>query len=264
MKSKFFVLSGGAILCGILLLSCGKHIIKIAPTASEQFDIAKTELDKKHYLSAIEDFQKVIFNYPGSNIIDTAQYFLAMAYYENEDYELAGVEFSRLSSNYPRSEYVDDAQYMAGVCYFKNTPAHYGLDQEDLKKAITAMEDFIVENPDSPLIEDARRVILEARTRMARKDYESAYLYFKLEDFKAAEIYFQLVIDDYTDTEYGARALFNMAEISYKQKKYPEALEKFNNFLTVYPANQLVPKAKSFVEKISRKLNTANASVPSK
>jgi outer membrane protein assembly factor BamD len=264
LKSKFLMLSGGAILCGILLLSCGKHIARIAPTAREQFDIAKIDFDKKHYLPAIEGFQKVIFNYPGSNLIDTAQYFLALSYFENEEYELAGVEFSRLVSNYPRSEYVDDAQYMAGVCYFKNTPSHYGLDQEDSKKAIAAMEDFIVENPDSPLIDEARKVILEARTRLARKDYENAYLYFKLEDFKAAEIYFQLVIDNYTDTEYGAKALFKVAEIYYKQKKYPEALEKFNSFLTVYPADRLVPKARTFVEKISLKLNTANASVPSK
>lgn len=259
MKPHYFV-AATLIIVSILLQACGAPGVKTAPTASEQFALAKKEYDKKHYLKAIDGFQKVIFNFPGVTMVDTAQYYLAMSYYENEEYELASAEFNRLNTNYPHSDFVDDAQYMAGVCYFKNTPQNYALDQEDMKRAVTAMEDFITDNPDSPLITDARNIILQARTKLARKEFENGALYFKLDDYQAASIYFQLVIDEYTDTEYASKALFKLAESAYKQEKYLDSQAKFNSFISLYPSDTMVPRAKEYLEKTSQKLNTANAS----
>jgi outer membrane protein assembly factor BamD len=243
-----------------IVLSCSSPGVKNAATAEEQFLLAKKELDKKHYLRAIEGFQKAVFNFPGATVVDTAQYYLALSYYENKEYELAAAEFQRLTINYPQSDYTDDAKYYSGLCYFRNTPGNYALDQEDLKQAIAAMEDFIIDSPDSPLLEDAKNIILQAKTELAHKEYENGILYFKLEDYRAALIYFQMVIDDYTDTEYATKAIFKMAEIAYKQKKYIEAQEKYNNFLTLYPSDKLAPKAKEHLAKIAQKLNDANAS----
>jgi outer membrane protein assembly factor BamD len=247
-----------------LIASCGAPGIKTAANAEEQFALAKKEYDKKRYLKAIEGFQKTIFNFPGASSVDTAQYYLAMSYYENEDFELAAVEFNRLIANYPQSEFIDDAQYMGGVCYFRNTPKHYALDQEDIKRAISAMEDFIVDNPDSPLLDDARNIILMAKTRLAHKEYENGLLYYKMSAYQAAAIYFQLVIDSYTETEYAPKALFKLAEANYKQGKYLEAQEKFNNFIVLYPSDPQLSKAREYLEKLASKLNTANVSAIAK
>jgi outer membrane protein assembly factor BamD len=260
LKSKAVIIIVGAVISMVYFLGCGSPGIKTAPTAQGQFALAKKEYDKKHYLSAIEGFRKVIFNFPGATMVDTAQFYLAMAYYENEDYELASVEFNRLASNYPKSSYVDDGEYLAGVCYFKNTPENYALDQDELKKAITIMEDFIAENPDSPLVTDAKQIILAARSRLARKEYENGALYFKVADYRAAEIYFQLVIDEYTDTEYAAKALFKLAESSFKLKDYTKASDRFNNFISVYSGNEMIPDANEYLKKIEHKQKMDNAS----
>jgi outer membrane protein assembly factor BamD len=248
-------------LIGLLLAvaGCGQPVIRQAPTAGEQFQLAKKEFDKKHWLTAAEGFQKVIFNFPGATIVDTAQYYLGVSYFENKDYELAAVEFKRLMTNYPQSSYYDEAQFMTGLSYLKNSPGHYALDQEDLKLAVEALEDFIIDNPDSPFVENAQKAISEARTKLARKQYEAGLLYFKMYDYKAARIYFQYVVDDYTGTDYAALALFRLSEILYKESKLADALEKFNNFIAVYPNNELVPRAKEYVEKITVQLETANA-----
>lgn len=239
---------------------CGGGPKYAGSTADEQFRHAKKEYDKGHYLNAIDLFQRVLFNFPGATVVDTAQYYLAHSYYGNKEYELAAVEFSRLLTNYPRSPFIDNAQYMVGVCYLKNTPKHYGLDQEDLKKSMDALEDFIIDNPDSPLIEDAKKSILEARTKLARKAYSNGMTYLKMYSYKAARIYFQMVIDDYTDTEYASRALFKIAESYFKEKKYSEAEGKFGNFLTLYPDNEWIPKAREYLEEISYWLSIQNAS----
>lgn len=239
---------------------CGKPVVKLEANAEDQFAKAKVEYDKKHWLKSIEGFQKVIFNFPGADIVDTAQYYLAMSYYSNKDYELGAVEFRRLMTNYPQSAYYDESQFMTGVCYLKNTPESYALDQEDLKKAIQQLQDFIMDNPDSPLAEQARQSINEGMTKLAHKEYENGMLYFRLYQYESARIYFQYVIDTYTGTSYAAASLYRLAEISFKKTEYSEALVKFNNFITVYPENELVPKAEKYIQEINRLLETSDVS----
>ena len=244
----------------LVLAGCGKPGLKMVGSAQDQFALAKREFDKKHWLKAVEGFQRVIFNFPGATIVDTAQYYLATSYFENKDYELAAVEYQRLISNYPMSSYLDEAQYMTGVSYLENTPGHYAHDQEDMKRAIQTLQDFILDHPDSPLVEDAKKAILDGQSKLARKEYENGMLYFKMYDVRAAEIYFQYVVDNYTNTKYAALSLFKLSELEYKKGKYAEALDKFNNFIKVYPGSDLVPKANEYIDKITHQLETVSAS----
>ncbi len=260
MKTFHLFIWAGVILSMALYLGCGTPSVQTATNAYAQFNIAKKEYDKKHYLNAIQGFQRVVFNFPGATIVDTAQYYLAMSYYDNEEYELAAVEFNRLMTNYPQSAFADDAQFLTGVCLYKSTPKHYGLDQEELTKAIQALEDFITDNPESPRLDEARAVINEARTRLSKKQYENGLLYWKMSNYDAAGVYFQLVIDDYTDTEFAPKALFKLAEILYKQAKYTDAIAKFNSFISIYPSDKLVPEAHKLIELISQKTDSANVS----
>jgi outer membrane protein assembly factor BamD len=242
----------------MLAIGCGSKNRGVILDAEDQFARAKKLYDNEKYFKAIGEFQKVIFNYPGATLIDSALYYLAMSYFGDKDYELAAVEFRRLSSSYPQSDFRDGAQYMAAVCFLKNSPKHYALDQEDLKRGIGLLEEFIIDNPDSPWMEDARQSIQEGYAKLAQKTFESGMLYFRMYDFRAAEIYFQYVIDNYTDTEYAAQALFKMSEMSYRMKKYEEALTRFNNFTAIYPSNELVTRANEYIDEITRYLETGS------
>ncbi|UCD16883.1 MAG: outer membrane protein assembly factor BamD [Candidatus Zixiibacteriota bacterium] len=241
-----------------LLTGCGGSALKAPESARDQFEKGMRAFEKKKYMRAVEEFQVLVYNFPGTDFIDSAQYYLALSYYGDRDYELAAVEFRRLVNSYPRSEFADDAQFMAGVCYYENTPGHYGLDQEDLKRAINALSDFTLDNPDSPLVEQAEQIILKARSKLAKKEYRNGFLYLKMLDYQAAKIYFQYVIDEYTDTEYAARSLFKLAEIDYKMKDFSAASEKFNQFVNIYNDSELISRANEYLEKISIKLETSN------
>jgi outer membrane protein assembly factor BamD len=259
LKAKFFI-TALILLVVFLSAGCGGPRLNPYATAQEQFAQAKKEFDKEHYLKAIEGFQRIIFNFPGATVVDTAQYYLGMSYLGNKEYELAAVEFKRLLTNYPMSAYADQAQYLAGLCFYKNTPKNYALDQEDLKKAIQVMEDFILENPDSPLVEKARADIRDGYNKLAHKEYENGLLYFKMYDYKAAKIYFQYVIDNYIDTDYAPLALFKLSEADYKLSEFDEALEKFSQFKVLYPEHKLIPEADKFIGKIAHQMETVDAS----
>lgn len=242
----------------IYIAGCGSGItMKNYNTAEEQFAHSMEAYQSRHYLKAIDGFQKVVYNFSGASIVDSAQYYMAMAYYQDKEYFLAASEFERLVNNYPGSQFVDDAQYMSGLCYFKSSPKHYGLDQEELLKAIDLLNDFITDNPSSELVPDARETIRLGQERLARKEFESGRMYFRLSNYPSAKIYFQAVIDEYTATEYAGRSLFYLADIEYKTKKYDDAKQKFQSFLVIYPEHELAEKARNKIAEIDKKFAKA-------
>lgn len=227
-----------------LALGCGGRKTKPVLSAQQAYTIGKDKYDHKKYLKAIESFQQVIYNYPGDPIVDTAQYFLALAYFGNKDYALASVEFNRLVLNYPASPYAVQSQFMRAVCTYEATPRNSGLDQSDLPEAISQLEDFIVEHPESELVPDANKYLTLARNREAKRFYTSAVVYTRMGASEAAKIYYQKVIDDYTSSEYAPMATYNIAEEEMNMKAYDEARRRFENFVVVYSNHQLALKAK--------------------
>ncbi len=243
----------GLCLFSITLVSCGGKQSLNTLTSQELFNLGKEKYDKKKFLKAIEHFQVLVYNYPGESIVDTAQYYLALSYFGDKSYELAKVEFNRLAINYPASTYAEDAIFMKAVCLYEGTPKHFGLDQSDLYIAIRQFEEFIIDFPESNVIGEAKRYLLEAHTRLARKHYNSAIVYDRIGTYKAAEIYFQKVVDEYTNTEYAPLATYGLAEMEYKLKNYEVAREKFSDFIIVFKDHILIEKAKEYIEKAAFK-----------
>lgn len=211
--------------------------------ARELFTQAKAKYDQHKYASAIELFQTVVYNYPGETIIDTAQYYLALAYFGNQEYALAGTEFNRYLINYPTSAYAANAQFMKAVSAFEDTPKSSGLDQTELDDVIRQLKDFITDHPESEVLSDARKYLAAAEERLAEKYYNGGITYSRLGAADAAKIYFQKVIDEYTDSKYAPMASFNIAVEEMHLKHYDEARKRFETFRTVFPNHPLAAKA---------------------
>ncbi len=227
----------------LLATGCGGSKSLSRMTARELFEAGRAAYEKEKYLKAIETLENCVYNYPGETIVDTAQYFLALAYFGSGEYEVAQVEFNRLALNYPASAYFENAIFMRAVCHFESTPSHYGLDQADLHTAIQEFEDFTIDFPESDVAPDARKYLLVARTRLARKSYESGVVYDRIGAYKAARVYFQGVIDDYTDTEFAPLATYQYACMDLKLDDFDAARGKFESFFAVFPDHELAPQA---------------------
>ncbi len=236
------------VILAIMALGCGGSMPLTNMTARELFDAGKEKYDNGKYYKATEYFQSIVYNYPAESIIDTAQYYLGLAYYGDEDYELAQTEFNRLVLNYPSSVYFESAMLLRAVCAYESAPDHYGLDQSELEQAIKLLDDFIIDFPESEYVADARKYLLEARTRMARKYYSSAVVYTRMRAHAAALVYYQIVIDDYTDTEFGPGAVYGYAETEFHMGEYDEARTRFETFRTIYPEHELSERAFKMAE----------------
>ena len=79
-------------------------------------------------------------------------------------------------------------------------------DQEKTKQALEQLQMFIEDFPQSGFIKDAEESIKELRYKLAKKEYEVARLYLKLEEYESAIIYFRSVLNNYYDTEFSDEA----------------------------------------------------------
>lgn len=213
----------GSLLC---LVACGASQQTTPQTAESEYQKGLKELKKHHCLKAAEVFQRVVTSWPGSDIVDDAQYHLGEAHLCAKEYTEAIFEYERLIREYRNSPYVDDAALKIGICYYKES-LPVPLDQKDTYNAIDHLTRFLEDYPESPLCGDARQYLRLAQTKLAEKTYRTAEFYKSRGDDESALIYYQEAIARYGETTWAPYAAFGTGEIFLQQGKGAEALQMF-------------------------------------
>jgi outer membrane protein assembly factor BamD len=235
----------------IVISGCGKKPRSVLP-AAEQFARARELYDRGKYYKAQLDFENLIYTYPGNTVIDTAEYYLGMCYYQQKDYGLAAGEFKRLLNAYPNSDFADDAQYYIAMSHYRMSPK-YSLDQVETHLAIQEFNKLISEFMLSQYVKDAREKVAELENKLARKSFNAGKLYLKLGNYKAALTYFAFVRDNYPATDWAIQSFYYSGETQFKMKNYTEAKDTMEKFILGFSDHKLAPKAKEKLEKIARK-----------
>ena len=200
------------ILLGIYLLyNCGGVKPQPGWTASQYFKYAMEIFNDEDYFKAANEFTVIVLRYPGSSVADSAQFFLGECHYNMDEYIIAAAEYEKLINYMSNSPLVPMAQYKMAESYYELSPRP-SLDQEYTEKAIREYQAFIEENPSHELREDAERKMLEMRSKLAEKTWKSGEIYRKMRKFRAAIIYFDMVLDKYYDTEWADKAMFGKIE----------------------------------------------------
>lgn len=250
MLNKF-----AALILILLMIAAGcSSVGKInKDNAEDQYATAKKLYDEGKYYHAAEAFRLMIFNFSGVSYIDSVQYYLGMCYFSDEDYILAVSEFKRLARNFPYSPLADDAQLKVGECYYMNAPDNVGLDQTDTYAAISELENFIEDYPNSSLLQEATGLLDKCRARIAQKTYKNGEQYYKMGNYRSARIYLERVVTDFTSEEWRGCALYKLAEIDAKEEKYEDAAAKLSNLITTFPGHKWEEDAQELLQEVQTK-----------
>jgi len=166
--------------------------------------------------------------------VDDAQYYLGMCKFERGEYIIAAYEFSKLIKNMPASDFVPKAQFMLAETYYELSP-NYNLDQKYTKKAIEEYQAFIDFFPLNEKVAEAEQKIIELNNKLARKDYDIAVIYEKMDYYTAALKYFDGVIETYHDTRYAPQAMYRKIQLLMDREREDEALTEMKKFIKQYP-----------------------------
>ena len=239
-------------LFSILLFGCSGALDTSNMSADDRLAHAMKLYNDESYEDAIKEFEPIVMQFPGHAVVDKAQYYLGMSHFNRKEYILAAYEFSKLINNMAASKLLPDAQYMLGECYYQLSP-DFSLDQKYTKKSIQEFQSFTDFFPAHEKIKTAEARIAELNDKLAYKEYNSAYIYERLEYYNAALYYYNNVVETYHDSKYAPEALYKRINILVMRDKKKEALKDISKFIDRYPDSKDYPK----VEEMKKSLEKA-------
>ncbi len=216
MYNHFFKLLVTAIFISIVF-SCTKKLNLEDVGFDKSYKIAKKKYENENYIEAIQDFNIILLNYGGERGIDSVQYLLASSHFELQEYFSSSYEFNKLSESFPESKLTEESYFNAAMCYYKLSPP-YSLDQAETFRAISKFQNYLDLYTSGKFNKRSNELITELREKLARKEYEAGVLYIKMDQPRAAKVYFNEVISNYYDTTYYKMSLQSLAEVAKMMK----------------------------------------------
>ena len=184
--------------------------------------------EEEKYVKASQQFNIIVERASHTDLGDDALFFLAESYFLNEDYDLALIEFEKLVSRMGFSPYIEKSRWRICETLMLLSPNFYH-DQDSSIKAITQIQEFLDDFPNSEYSKDADKLINELRTRLAEKNMETGKLYIKLKAYDSAITSYEIVVNEYYDTKFFNDANMEIIRCLVLLKKSDEAKQFLAN-----------------------------------
>lgn len=260
MKLRIFIV----LIVLVLVSSCGEYekLLK-----SSDFDLkkakAKEYFDAGQYVKSSELLTQILPRYRASTEAEDLNWMNAQSYYGMKDYYMAGSYFKSFVDQFPFGVHAEEANFMAAMCDYKISPRPE-LDQENTQNAIEGFKIFITRFPNSPKVEESKKLITELEENLVEKSYLSAKLYYEMKQYKAAVVALNNSLKEYSNTKYREEmmflklnSLFLYAEKSFaiKQKeRYQATLDDYYSFMEEFPKSEYSKDVNNIFQKTNKYL----------
>lgn len=242
-KVKVFALT---VLALVSLAGCKSYYESLFRTNDiyERFKGAKDYYNRGKYHKSAALFESMILLSQGTELEDSVQYFNAMSNYRYGDYITAEQNFAKFLEVFPRSSFAEEAKFLRIKCLYEGT-YRWELDQVPTQKAMATIAEFMYDNPQSQYYNICKAMMEEFSERLDRKAYESAKMYYTMDDYKAAHYALKGVLRDNADNRYREQILYYTAMSSYKyalnsvkekqKERYMTFIDDYYNFIGEFP-----------------------------
>lgn len=183
------------------------------------------------YVKSAALFESLSVLTDGTPRNDTVLYYWGLSNYMYRDYYTAETNFDRFIEVYPSSPFTADARFLRIDCLFRST-LRYELDQTPTYKAINAISEYVLEYPENNYMQECKDMLTQLNDRLDQKAYESARLYYKMEDYLASRVALRNVLKDDSENIYREDILYYIAMSSYKYASLSVPEKRRERYLT--------------------------------
>ena len=175
---RFFFLALGAML---LAASCKSQyeLLLNSNDADIKYDAAFKYFNEEKYQKAAALFESLSVLTNGTERDDTVRYYWGLSNYRASDYYTAETNFSDFVESFPRSPFASEARFLRLDCLYRST-LRYELDQAPTHNAINAINEYLLEHPETEHGQVCSEMLDDLNKRLDTKEYEVARLYYIL------------------------------------------------------------------------------------
>jgi outer membrane protein assembly factor BamD len=208
---------------------------------------AEAQLQRGQYEGARKDLQRLMNQYPESDLATTARLGTAKALYLEKKYDEARAEYQRFLELHPQHERADEALYYMGMAYFRSADSP-DRDQTYTKKALEEFRLLVKQMPDSQYVPDAQQRIEAARNKLAEKDLYVGRFYFDRGNYAAAAGRLQSLLGEYNRAGFDDEALYFLGESLWRLEQKDEARAVFLRLIQEESQSDWAPPAAARLE----------------
>lgn len=222
------------------------------------FERGTEALNKRRWLVAREYFRELMDTYPQSPHRADAKLGVGDTYLGEgsaEAYVLALNEFREFLAFYPTHDRASYAQFKLGMTHFYQMQSA-DRDQTETREAIRELTLFVERYPNSPIIEEGRTRLREARDRLSQYEYNVGYHYFRQKWYPGAVDRFKVLLE--RDPEFTRRdsVYFYLGETFMRVGRPAEALPYYDRLLQEFEQSEHLEEAQKRVEAIKAEMTT--------
>ena len=229
----------------------------------KKYALADSLYQKGKYKKALKLMEQLVPAYRGKPQGEKLAFIYANTFYELKDYFSSGYQFERFTQAYPQSDSTEIAFFKSAKSFY-NLSERYSLDQKETYKGMERLQGFINTYPDSEKRPEANTLISELRTKLEKKQFETARQYYRIEDYKAAIESFDNFVTDNPGTSYREQAFLYRLKAAYElainslpslvQERLMTAKGYYNSYMKYYKDTDLTKEATGINQKIEEKL----------
>lgn len=225
---------------------CGKEGFQIGHE-NPQMEIQKCLKlsDKKKFEEAVECLEVFKSRFPQSPYSTEAELSIGDTYFDKKEYLMAADSYKAFLTLHPTSPKADYATYRLGLSYFKESPKAIDRDQQYLDDAIKYLGAAVVAFPGSRYSESAKKDLLDAKTRLAKRSFYIGSFYFKTREYKASLQRFSDVVNLFPETDLVPEALYKLVLASGYLRRIDDAKTYYSKLSTSFPGSDWTKKAES-------------------
>lgn len=203
---------------------------------------AEAQMQRGQYEEARKDLQRLMNQYPDSDLIAAARLGTAKALYLDKKYDEARTEYQRFLELYPQNERLDEAHYYLGLAYVRGADSP-DRDQTFTKRGLAEFEVLVRQMPDSQYAPDARKRIATARRKLAETEVYVGRFYFSRGHYAAAAGRFERVLSEYSGADFDGEALYFLGESLWQLEQKDRAKAAFRRLVDDDSRSEWAPAA---------------------
>jgi outer membrane protein assembly factor BamD len=178
-------------------------------------------MERRKWSDAILAFSSFSLRFPTHGRVAEARFRLGEAYYNKKEYITAAGEFDRLANDYPAGPWADDARFKVCESYYRLSPKPQ-LDQQYTRGALDHCLSLETYYPNSDYVARARELAGELVNRLAEKEFLTGDFYYKRGAYDSGIVYFEATLRNFPTSNAAPRALLRLFQtyttLGYKEE----------------------------------------------
>ena len=232
-----------------ILVSCSNiedHKKQAIETDVDIYKRALLLIEENDYKSALNEFEKLLLNYPFSNLAVKSEITSAYSLYEDNQIPKAINKLNSFIEMNPTGELTIYAHYLLGMCYYIQT-SQKGRDASLSLKAINYFQIIESKYPNSKYAKDAKLKILYLKNRLAENELAVGKFYLKKNASGSAIKRFKVILEKFQNTSVIPETLYRLSEALLITGLKEEAQKSIAILNYNFPKNEWASLSKSLL-----------------